>query len=75
MPPVPLLRPHEVVRGFERLGWAVARRHGSHIVMVRPGHLATLSIPDHPQVARGTLRSLISRAGLTVEEFVAALEH
>ena len=32
-----------------------------------------LSVPDHPQVARGTLRALISRAGLTVEEFLAAV--
>jgi predicted RNA binding protein YcfA (HicA-like mRNA interferase family) len=32
MPPVPLLRPREVVRAFERLGWNVARKHGSHIV-------------------------------------------
>jgi len=39
---------------------------------VRPGELATLSIPDHAEVARGTLRSLIRLANLTVPEFVAA---
>ena len=74
MPPVPLLRPREVVQAFERLGWSVARQRGSHIVMTRPGHIATLSIPDHPEVARGTLRTLIAKAGLTVEEFVSAAE-
>jgi predicted RNA binding protein YcfA (HicA-like mRNA interferase family) len=74
MPPVPLLRPREVVRVFERLGWSVARQRGSHIVMTKPGHIATLSIPDHPDVARGTLRALISKAGLTVAEFVSAAE-
>jgi len=74
MPPVPLLRPREVVRAFERLGWSVARQRGSHIVMTKPGHIATLSIPDHPEVARGTLRTLISKAGLTVAEFVSAAE-
>jgi predicted RNA binding protein YcfA (HicA-like mRNA interferase family) len=74
MPPVPLLRPREVVRAFERLGWSVARQRGSHIVMTKPGHIATLSIPDHPEVARGTLRTLIAKAGLTVEEFVSAAE-
>jgi hypothetical protein len=42
--------------------------------MIRPGHIATLSIPDHPEVARGTLRTLISKAGLTVAEFVSAAE-
>jgi predicted RNA binding protein YcfA (HicA-like mRNA interferase family) len=38
--------------------------------MVKEGHIATLSIPAHKQVAKGTLRSLIRSAGLTVEEFV-----
>jgi len=74
MPPVPLLCPREVVGAFERLGWSVAHQRGSHIVMTKPGHIATLSIPDHPEVARGTLRTLISKAGLTVAEFVSAAE-
>jgi predicted RNA binding protein YcfA (HicA-like mRNA interferase family) len=47
MPPVPLLRPAEVVGGFERFGWTVVRRRGSHIILTKPGSLATLSIPDH----------------------------
>ena len=41
--------------------------------MTRPGHIATLSIPDHPFVARGTLRSLIARAGISLEEFMDSL--
>ena len=72
MPELPLFRPREVVRAFERLGWRVSRRRGSHIVLTKHGGPATLSVPDHPQVARGTLRSLIASAGLTVEEFLAA---
>jgi predicted RNA binding protein YcfA (HicA-like mRNA interferase family) len=72
MPVLPLLRPREVVGAFERLGWQVARQRGSHIVLPRPGAPAILSIPDHAQVARGTLRVLIAKAGLTIEEFLAA---
>ena len=72
MPVLPLLRPHEVVCAFERLGWQVARQRGSHIVLTRPGAPATLSVTDHAQVARGTPRVLIGKAGLTVEEFLAA---
>ena len=72
MPTLPLLRPREVVRTLERLGWQVARQRGSHIILTRPGVFATLSVPDHPQVARGTLRALIAKAGLTVAEFLAA---
>lgn len=73
MPPVPVLKPSAVVRAFRRLGWSEARHQGSHIILTMPGHIATLSVPDHPEVARGTLRGLIARAGLTVDEFLAAV--
>jgi predicted RNA binding protein YcfA (HicA-like mRNA interferase family) len=62
----------EVVRVFESLGWLVARQNGSHIIMTKKNELATLSIPDHLETARGTLRSLIRAAGLTVTEFLDA---
>jgi predicted RNA binding protein YcfA (HicA-like mRNA interferase family) len=74
MVPVPVLRPREVVKAFEKLGWHVARQKSSHIILTKAGHIATLSVPDHPEVARGTLRSLIQKAGLTVEEFMEALK-
>jgi predicted RNA binding protein YcfA (HicA-like mRNA interferase family) len=32
--------------------------------------MATLSIHDHKEVAKGTLRSLVRASGLTLEEFV-----
>jgi hypothetical protein len=38
--------------------------------MAKDDEIATLSIPDHREVAKGTLRSLIRTAGLTVQEFV-----
>ncbi len=74
MPPVPVLKPREIVKTFGKLGWEVARQRGSHIIMTKEGHIATLSVPNHPEVARGTLRSLIARAGINVEEFLRALE-
>ncbi|MEE9162522.1 MAG: type II toxin-antitoxin system HicA family toxin [Candidatus Neomarinimicrobiota bacterium] len=73
MPPVPVLRPREVVRTFERFGWEVARQRGSHIILTKEGHIATLSVPNHLEVARGTLRSLIAKSGLSVGEFLDAL--
>ena len=73
MPPIPVLRPREVVKAFEKLGWEIARQRGSHIILTKQGHIATLSVPNHDTVARGTLRSLIARSGITIEEFLAAL--
>jgi len=53
MPPVPVLKPAEVVKIFQK---------------------AILSVPNHREVARGTLRGLIAKAGLTIEEFLKASE-
>lgn len=69
---LPVLSGREVAQTFGSLGWEIARQRGSDIILVKPGHPATLSVPDHREVARGTLRALIRRAGLTVEEFLAA---
>jgi predicted RNA binding protein YcfA (HicA-like mRNA interferase family) len=69
MPALPVLSGRKVVRAFEELGWQVARQRGSHIILVKDGEVATLSIPDHKEIAKGTLRSLIRTAGITVEEF------
>ena len=66
---LPVLSGQELVRIFERHGWTKARQKGSHIILTQPGSIASLSIPDHREVARGTLRSLIRYSGLTPEEF------
>ncbi len=73
MPRLPVLSGSEAVRVFVLLGWQVARQSGSHIILVKPGHLSTLSVPNHREVARGTLRSLIRTADLTVAEFLACV--
>lgn len=72
MPVIPAMSGRKVVRVFEYFGWQVVRQRGSHIIMVKEDHIATLSIPNHKEVAKGTLRGLIRSANLTVAEFVAA---
>lgn len=68
---LPRLSGRRVVKVFQSLGWEVARR-SNHIILIREGQAETLSVPDHKEVAAGTLRSLIRAAGLTVAEFEAA---
>ncbi|MGA7981468.1 MAG: type II toxin-antitoxin system HicA family toxin [Chromatiaceae bacterium] len=74
MPVLPVLSGRQVVRVFEKLGWTVARQRGSHIILVKKDQITTLSVPDHKEVARGTLRSLIRAAGLTPDAFIAEAE-
>ncbi len=72
MPRLPRLSGREALRVFELFGWEKARQSGSHTILVREGHSATLSIPDHKEVATGTLRSLIRSASITIEDFIEA---
>lgn len=41
--------------------------------MVKNGETATLSVPDHSEIAKGILRSLIRAAGITVDKFIEHL--
>lgn len=70
---LPVVSGAAAVRAFERDGWQFDRQHGSHVILHKPGHIASLSILQHRELSPGTVRSLIRAAGLTVEEFVALL--
>ena len=70
---LPVLSGREVVSILELFGWEFARQSASHIILVKTGETVILSVPDHREVAKGTLRSLIRSAGLTVSEFISAI--
>jgi len=66
---LPTVSGRQAVAAFERAGFEVRRQRGSHIVLVKVGITATLSVPDHRQLKPGTLRALIRKAELTVDQF------
>jgi len=43
------------------------------MILIKPGHIASLSIPDHKELAKGTLRVLLCSAGMTPEQFIILL--
>ncbi|MBY0459461.1 MAG: type II toxin-antitoxin system HicA family toxin [Gemmataceae bacterium] len=53
MAKLPVVGGRQAVRAFEALGREVARQTGSHVILVRDGHPATLSVPDHAESPRG----------------------
>jgi predicted RNA binding protein YcfA (HicA-like mRNA interferase family) len=54
------------------MGFAVDHQTGSHIIL-RHASQRRLTVPDHKEIAKGTLRSLIREAGITKERFVELL--
>jgi predicted RNA binding protein YcfA (HicA-like mRNA interferase family) len=71
---LPVVSGAEAVKAFGKVGYEVDEQHGSHIILRRaePPY-RRLSIPNHKELAKGTLRALIREAGLTVDGFARLL--
>jgi predicted RNA binding protein YcfA (HicA-like mRNA interferase family) len=63
----------ELVSVLGKVGFQFQRQRGSHIVMRRADPLARVTIPDHRVLRPGTLRQILSDAGLSVEELLKLL--
>jgi predicted RNA binding protein YcfA (HicA-like mRNA interferase family) len=69
---LPVCSGQAAVRAFGKLGYQVDHQTGSHIILRHP-QMRRLTVPNHRELAKGTLRALIREAGLTKEEFVNLL--
>lgn len=69
MPQLPVISGRQAVAAFQRAGFEVKRQRASHIIMTKSGFPMTLSIPDHRELKPGTLRALIRKAGLAIDQF------
>ena len=71
---LPRVSGRELVAALTRAGYEEDRQKGSHIVLRKsePPHRRVV-VPDHREIAKGTLRAIIKQAGLTVEELVKLL--
>jgi predicted RNA binding protein YcfA (HicA-like mRNA interferase family) len=66
---LPRISGRDCVKAFSKIGFEFKRQQGSHIILRRPSPFAQVVIPDHKELDRGTLRSLIRQANISVDEF------
>jgi predicted RNA binding protein YcfA (HicA-like mRNA interferase family) len=69
---LPACSGQDAIRTFQKLGYQVDHQTGSHIILRHP-QMRRLTVPNHRELAKGTLRALIREAGLTKEEFFSLL--
>ena len=69
MPKLPVISGREVVKILKKVGYEVDHQTGSHIVLRHKETYKRLTVPDHKEISRGTLRAIIKQAGLTRDEF------
>lgn len=70
---LPLVSWDECVKALSRVGFYLKRQEGSHMILRRDAPFAQVVVPDHKELDRGTLRSIIRQAGLGVDEFARLL--
>ncbi len=70
MSALPVVSGRELANALDKIGYVLDRQRGSHLILRQeaPPH-RRLTVPDHKEVAKGTLRTIIRQAGLSVEEF------
>lgn len=68
---VPQASGARVVRALERLGFVVTGGKGSHVKLRKGSHVVI--VPQHSEVAPGTMRSILKQAGIDADALRDAL--
>jgi predicted RNA binding protein YcfA (HicA-like mRNA interferase family) len=72
MPKLRVLSASQVCKILKKHGFVQVRQSGSHIIMRRElqGRGITVPVPNHAEIARGTLKSIIDQSEIPRAEFV-----
>ena len=74
MPKIPIVSAIKVIKILSKIGYEADHQTGSHIILRhRETPHKRLTVPNHKEIARGTLKAIIEEAGLTVQEFMDLL--
>lgn len=74
MPKLPVVSGVEIVKALAKIGYETDHQTGSHIILRQKEYpYRRLTIPNHKEIAKGTLRAIIRQAGLTLEELLEIL--
>jgi len=70
MSKLPVVSGKEVVKRLEKIGFAFVRQSGSHMILrrERPPKM-TVSVPDHKELKRRTLKNILRQVGLNIDAF------
>ena len=74
MPKIPVDAPlRKVIKAFESLGFQLVRE-GNHIAMLRQnpdGTRTPLTMPNHKNIKSSTLRTILTQAGISRDDFLS----
>ena len=74
-PKLPVISGNELIRVLQKFGYQIVRQKGSHVRLRNESQPQRLpvTVPLHREIARGTLKSILADASISVEQLIAAL--
>jgi predicted RNA binding protein YcfA (HicA-like mRNA interferase family) len=73
MKAIPIISGKDAIRALGKLGYTFARQRGSHVRLKHPNR-APATIPIAAELSLKTVKSIITQASLTVDEFLKLLD-
>jgi len=69
MPKLPTLKPKELIRKLESLGFVHQRTTGSHMIFKHPQTGSRANVPFHlSEIPKGTLSAILRESGIRKED-------
>lgn len=73
MPKLPAIKPKDIIRKLNSLGFIEDHVTGSHVILYHPHTGKRAVVPYHlKDLPKGTLSSLLREAGITKQDFIEA---
>ncbi len=74
MPKLPVVSGKDVVKALAKISYILDHQTGSHMILRhKDPPYRRLTIPNHREIAKGTLTAIIKQSGLSREEFLNLL--
>ncbi|BAQ65431.1 type II toxin-antitoxin system HicA family toxin [Geminocystis sp. NIES-3709] len=73
MTKIPNISGKVCIKALAKIGYYQKRQEGSHIILRKDSPFSQIVVPNHKNIANGTLRTIIKNAGLTIDEFINLL--
>ena len=70
MAKLPVLSAREVIKTLTKLGFVAVRQSESHIHLWHERKRVLVTVPNHPDLAKGTLLSILRQAKVSRDEFL-----
>ena len=72
MSKLPIISGRDLVKILCKLGYYIRDQKGSHVHLRHPTK-RPLTIPNHDEIARGTLKAILRDAEVSIEDFLGLL--